>query len=94
MVDWMESNQSLRLPGLQGSSRGVCWSQCCKAQPSRWFWAELASPLALALAPPVDVDVREPRVVLVELMDLGDALSVALGFWVVRADLLSWGDFQ
>ena len=92
----MESNQSLRLPCLQGSSRGVCWSQCCKAQTSRWFLAELASPLALALASSVDVDVdfREPRVVLVELMDLGDALSVALGFWVVRADLLAWGDCQ
>lgn len=53
---------------------------------------ELASPLPLPLL--ADVDFREPWVVLVELMDLGDALLVALGFWVVRSRLLAWGDSQ
>lgn len=90
-MKWMESTQALRLPGFQGSSRGVCWSQRGKAQASRWLLAEFASLLALALESPADVDVREPRVVLVELGEFGDGLSVALGFWVVRAGLLAWG---
>ena len=87
-VAWMESSiQAFRLPGLHGSSRGVCWSQWCKAHASRWFLAELAPWLAL----PADVDVREPWVVLVELMDLAGGLSVSLDFWVVTAGLGAWG---
>lgn len=81
--------QALRLPGLHGSSRGVCSSHFCKVEASRWLLPGLAPWLRLpADADPV-ADDREPWLVLVEVMDFAEGWLLSLGFWGMRVGFLA-----
>ena len=95
------SNQDRRLAALHGSSRGPCSSHFRKAQASRWPVPEPASRLPPQVPPRpgstigpwpllADVDVREPAVVLLELLGFGGCLLRCPGFCFLRAAFFAW----